>query len=138
MSGHLIRRLNQKSNAVFHKHAKRAGHDMTSVQYAALYTLLHQPDLDQASLSEVIAYDRATIGEVIKRLVKKGFIERHIDTSDRRARRLRLTDAGTVAIKGMIPSVVLLQDEILDNLSEDERKQFIRLAGKAVAAADEP
>ena len=45
-------------------------------------------------VAELIGYDRATIGGVIDRLEKKGWIRRVVSERDRRARELSLTAKG--------------------------------------------
>ncbi|OWY04560.1 MarR family transcriptional regulator [Thioclava sp. IC9] len=136
MPGHLIRRLNQRSTAVFQKRIKDAPLELTSVQFAALDALSREPGMDQAQLAARIAYDRATIGDVVKRLVQKGLVERTVSETDRRARSLHLSPKGAEALEGARPVVTRLQAEILEGLSEEEAAQFIVLARKAVAPQD--
>jgi len=137
MPGHLIRRLHQRSTAVFQERMRAAGHDVTSVQFAALDTLRRFPGIDQATLAQMIAYDRATIGGVVKRLEQKGFIERPVAKEDRRARTLRLTTAGDAALSALAPVVRDLQAAILDRLTDSERGFFIELAVKSLAEGDD-
>ncbi|WP_353471288.1 MarR family transcriptional regulator [Salipiger sp. H15] len=132
MPGHLIRRLNQRSTAVFSERMKSAPVELTSVQYAALDVLAREPGIDQARLAALIAYDRATIGEVVKRLVQKGLVARQVNEDDRRARSLRLTGEGEAALAQVAPLVAALQADILETLTEAERAQFLALARKAV------
>lgn len=132
MPGHLIRRMNQQSVAVFQKQIKSAGHDLTPVQYAALETLAQNPDLDQATLAAHIAYDRATIGGVVKRLAQKGLIQRQPNATDRRAFQLVLTPEGIQLLTAVRPIVDRLQNGILDGLSPHERSTFIGLMQKAL------
>ena len=134
MPGHLIRRLNQRSTAVFSERLKSAPVELTSVQYAALDVLAREPGIDQARLAALIAYDRATIGEVVKRLEKKELVARQVNEEDRRARSLRLTAAGETALAQVAPMVAALQAEILGNLDEEEKTQFMELLRKAVEA----
>ncbi|WP_235865489.1 MarR family winged helix-turn-helix transcriptional regulator [Alloyangia mangrovi] len=134
MPGHLIRKLNQRSTAVFTERMKSAPVELTSVQYAALDVLAREPGIDQARLASLIAYDRATIGEVVKRLEKKGLVARQVNEEDRRARTLRLTGEGEVALARVAPIVAALQAEILANLTQAEQAQFLALARKAVGA----
>ena len=132
MPGHLIRRLNQRSAQVFQKRAQAAGFDMPSVQCAALDALHHHPGIDQAQLSALIAYDRATIGGVVDRLEAKGLVERQVSPRDRRAREVRLTPQGTTVFGRMLPLVEDLQAEILEHLDQGERAQLMRLMRKAL------
>ncbi len=132
MAGHLIRRLNQISTTVFHQHVKEAGYDMTPVQFAAMQALRTNPDIEQAQISALIAYDRATIGGVIDRLEQKGYISRTISSRDKRARECRLTQLGEKVIQEVSPIVEALQHQILNGLNENEYSQFLALAQKAV------
>ena len=91
MAGHLIRRLHQRSTQAFALRTQAAGFDLTSVQFAALDAIQAHPASDQASIAELIAYDRATIGGVIDRLEQKGWVHRVVSAKDRRARELSLT-----------------------------------------------
>lgn len=132
LPGHLIRRLNQHATAVFQSHLKAAGYDITSVQFSALETLAQKPGLDQATLAARIAFDRATIGGVVKRLEKKALIQRKQSTTDRRAFELHLTAEGQNVLDKMRPVVSVLQGDILEGLSAEEREVFITLVQKAL------
>ncbi len=132
MAGHLIRRLNQFSTQVFAASTRAAGYDITPVQFSALDALHAQPGADQATVAELIAYDRATIGGVIERLVAKQLVQREINQEDRRARKLVLTKKGLAVFVALLPIVAKAQDEILQGLTAEERKQFMGLAVKIV------
>ena len=132
MAGHLIRRLHQISGQIFQQHMEQAGFDLTPVQFAAMQTLEACPGIDQAQLAAAIAYDRATIGGVIQRLEKRGYVQRVVSETDRRARHVSLTEAGLRVIAELTPVVEALQVEILQELTEAERDQFMALAHKLV------
>ncbi len=134
LPGHLIRRLQQQSAATFQERTKAAGFDVTSVQFAALTTLAENPGLDQASLAKRIAYDRATIGGVIKRLEQKGWVSRQPDDEDRRAIKVTLTSKGAVVLADMTPVVLALQTDILGGLSDGDQKNLLKLMKKAVTS----
>lgn len=135
LPGHLIRRLHQLSTHVFTQRVQEAGFDLTPVQFAALDALRHNPGVDQASLAEMIAKDRATTGAVISRLRRKGLLTRVVNHRDKRARELTLTDQGETVLTTLLPVVEQLQKEILPGLNETEYRQFVALAAKAVKAA---
>lgn len=131
MPGHLIRRLHQISTHVFMMRTKEAGFDLTSVQFAALDAIRQSPGIDQAGLADVVAKDRATIGAVVDRLEQKGLISRKVNLSDKRARKLALTNTGEKLVASIRPIVERLQKEILPGLDEDEYRMFVKLAAKA-------
>ena len=134
MAGHLIRRLHQLSTQVFVQRTQAAGFDLTPVQFAALDAIGHHPGTDQATVAELIAYDRATIGGVIERLEQKGWVDRVVSERDRRARVLSLTVEGERILQALVPVVRNLQDEILASLGEADRARFLKLARQAVGS----
>ena len=132
MAGHLIRRLHQQSTQVFVQRTQAAGFDLTPIQFAALDAIHNHPGTDQATVAELIAYDRATIGGVIERLEQKGWVARVVSERDRRARELSLTADGQRTFKALVPVVRDLQDDILQSLSDTDRNRFLKLARQAV------
>lgn len=132
MAGHLIRRLHQLSTQVFVQRTQAAGFDLTPIQFAALDAIHNHPGTDQATVAELISYDRATIGGVIERLEQKGWVARVVSERDRRARELSLTPEGQRTFKALVPVVRNLQDDILPSLSDADRARFLELARLAV------
>ena len=137
MAGHLIRRLNQISVSVFQDRMKSLGFDLTQVQFAALNAIRLNAGIDQASLAGLIAYDRATIGGVVDRLVAKGYVDRKVSETDRRAKVLALSEAGVALLGQVTPAIQALQTDILTGLDDAERDEFLRLAAKVAAAGNE-
>lgn len=134
MAGHLIRRLHQQATLVFAQRTQAAGFDLTPVQFAALDAIHANPAADQARVAEMIAYDRATIGGVIERLEKKGWVSRVVSERDRRARELSLSEEGERIHAALLPVVQALQADILASLGPAEREQFQKLARQALQA----
>jgi MarR family transcriptional regulator, lower aerobic nicotinate degradation pathway regulator len=125
MPGHLIRRLHQISFALFVDQAKAS--DVTPVQYAALAAINNHPGIDQTTLSNVIAFDRTTIGDVVGRLEKKKLIRRKTGALDRRTKSLHITPEGERLIKHIAPAVKATQRLILEPLKPGERAAFLRM-----------
>jgi len=133
MPGHLIRRAHQISGAIFAAHL--AGFDLTSVQYAAMEAIAAQPGIDATRLSDLIAFDKATLGGVLDRLEAKGLIARQPSSQDRRVKSVALTDAGKTLLDSVGPRVVAAQGEMMRPLSETEQAQLIALLKKFVSRA---
>lgn len=136
MAGHLIRRLHQLSTQIFAQRTQAAGFDLTPVQFAAMDAIDTHPGRDQAFIADAIGYDRATIGGVIERLEKKGWIFRIVSERDRRARELSLTDEGHAVLCTLQPLVLALQKDILHPLSDTDQDIFIHLARQVVWQQD--
>ena len=137
MAGHLIRRLHQRSTQIFTLRTQAAGFDLTSVQFAALDAIQAHPASDQASIAELIAYDRATIGGVIDRLEQKGWVRRVVSAKDRRARELSLTEEGTRIHGALLPIIRQVQDEILQPLSGADRASLLDLIRQTTERASD-
>jgi MarR family transcriptional regulator, temperature-dependent positive regulator of motility len=139
MAGHLIRRLHQQSTQIFVQRTQAAGFDLTPVQFAALDAIHTHPATDQACVAGIIGYDRATIGGVIDRLEKKGWVSRVVNERDRRARVLSLTNEGLRVLTALRPIVHDLQTDILRPLSTADQARFIHFARQvALQDADHP
>jgi len=136
MPGHLIRRLNQISVALFMDRMAAAGLKLTPVQFAALSAIRDHPGIDQATVAGLVAYDRATLGKVIDRLDARGLVLRRIAAQDRRARELTLTEAGEALLETARPHVEALQPDILAGLDAAERTEVLRLLHKATLAGN--
>jgi MarR family transcriptional regulator, lower aerobic nicotinate degradation pathway regulator len=125
MPGHLIRRLQQISNALFTEECGQF--DLTSVQFAALFVLRAAGELDATRLAEQIAFDRSTIGDVIERLESKGWIVRNGSGGDRRVKIIRLTADGAKLLRRAGPAVKRVQERLLEQCSPSERRVFLTL-----------
>lgn len=128
--GHLIRRLQQISLALFMEQAKEF--DVTPVQYAAIFAVNNHPGIDQTALSNIIAFDRSTIGDVVNRLEKKKLIKRRDGAADRRTKSLYITPAGRRLIGDIEPAVAATQRLILAPLKAEERSIFMRMLKRLV------
>lgn len=137
MPGHLIRRLNQISVALFMDQMAEADLSLTPVQYAALSAIQDKPGIDQATVAGLIAYDRATLGKVIDKLEARNLIVRQTSQTDRRAKILRLTQDGETLLTLARPIVENLQPIILDGLTAAEQNRLIQLLKKTTLAGND-
>jgi len=83
--GHLIR-VGRQLHSGFQSIGSKG--DLTSSQFAVLLALSRVPGLDQTAVADVSALDRSTVGEIVRRLTKLGFISSVPDSSDARRQRL--------------------------------------------------
>jgi DNA-binding MarR family transcriptional regulator len=129
-AGHLIRRTYQIAQALFLDETSELG--LTSVQYSALNAIAELPDLDQTTLSGLIAFDKTTLVKVLDRLVAKGLITRVRSAADRRRHILNATPSGRQAVKTIIPMLERAQHRLLAPLAPDEQVVFLSLMSKIV------
>ncbi len=124
-AGFLVRRCHQIVEAYFTEYCN--GYNITSVQFAAMMILLRRPGIDQATLSEYVAFDRATTGDVVARLIRKGLVRRRTSTDDRRKKLLSLTAKGKKTLGGVRPLVEKAQESFLEPLNVKDRASLKRL-----------
>jgi len=134
--GHLARRFQQIAVAIFHAEVEEAGYDLTTVQYAALVTIGAHPGIDATRLSEIIYFDRSTIGDVLDRMEGKGWILRQSTPDDRRIKLVDLSPAGLAVLRQVEPGIRRVQDRLLAGLTTAEAKTLVRLLAK-MADGDE-
>jgi len=132
--GHLIRRAHQIATAVFATEAK--AFDLTAVQFSALIVIREHPGIDATRVSDLIYFDRSTIGNVLDRLEKKGLIRRQAGVEDRRTKRLFLTAPGRVVLRKVTAKGPRIAEAILTPLPAADRVRFMKLLAKLVGADD--
>lgn len=128
MPGHLIRRAQQVSNAIFAEEC--AGFDLTSVQYAALHAIAAHDGIDATRLSGLIALDRSTIGDVLERLESKGWIVRAPGSLDKRTKRLHLAQSARALLDSVEPAVRRVQQRLLEPFSGQESAAILEMLRK--------
>src|SRR4051794_33904279 len=125
MPGHLVRRVQQISSALFAE--ETAGFDITSVQFAALFAIRENPDVDATRLSHLVAFDRSTLGDVLERMESKGWIVRNATATDRRVKLVRLTPDGGALVEQAMPAVQRVKERLPAPLAPGDRGTLVRL-----------
>ena len=127
--GHLIRRAHQISVSMFHT---TIGYEVTPIQYAVLRILQDHPGIDQVTLARYCALDTSTAADLAVRLEERGLVKRLMPMKSRRFRLLHLTSAGVVLLKKLVPTVYMMNRRLVQPLTKDEQKVFLRLLKKFV------
>jgi len=121
--GHLLRRNHQRSYEIF---SALVGDEITRQQMALLIVLYQNPGAAQSRLVALTGFDKATIAEMIGRMMSRGWVLRSRDVHDGRAWTMHITPAGKELLLDHIPLVAAAQDEIVAPLPEDMRPVFLR------------
>ncbi|MFG1462541.1 MarR family transcriptional regulator [Xanthobacter sp. DSM 24535] len=114
-----------------------AGLNITPVQSSILTVLARHDGLDQANLAAMIGVDRATVGQVIRRLAARGLVDRENSSEDKRLKLVRLTDEGRAFLDRIAPLTAAAHRRILAALTDAERAHFMTYLKKLVAADNE-
>ncbi len=130
--GYLVRRLHQIHQGMF---AEECGkYDLTPVQYGMLTVLRRGEEMDQLTLSSSVGVDRTSGADVVKRLVARGLLRREPSRVDRRAKIIRITEAGRALVEQVRPDMTRAQERLLAPLSAEEQKLFEELLRRLVEA----
>jgi DNA-binding MarR family transcriptional regulator len=126
--GYLIRRAHQTATAAFA--AVTSDLDLTPVQFSALVAIKDNPGIDATRVSEMISFDRTTIGHVLARLESKQLVVRRGGTLDRRTKMIRLTLRGESLIREVSQRVDENAKIILEPFNPSERTALLKLLAK--------
>ncbi|HKE08625.1 MAG TPA: MarR family transcriptional regulator [Candidatus Acidoferrum sp.] len=127
--GHLIRRAHQISVSMFYA---TIGYDVTPIQYAVLRILQDHPGIDQVTLARYCALDTSTAADLAVRLEERGLVKRMMPMKSKRFRLLHLTSEGALLLKKLVPSVYMMNRRLVQPLTKEEQKIFLRLLRKFV------
>jgi DNA-binding MarR family transcriptional regulator len=129
---HLARRFNQICVGAMAEIMDPEG--ILPREYAVLAGVEDLPGVDQRTLATRLGVDPVSLGQMLDRLEKMGWVERRIDPSDRRARVLKVTARGSRLRKRLIPPARAAHDRILAPLSSEERTMFVDFLVRIVEA----
>ena len=100
--------------------------ELTPRQYAILLTVAQNEGLSQTQLVELTGIDRSTLADVVRRMLKKGLLQRRRTRDDARAYAVKLTDEGTRVLKTHDPMARKVDERILASLPAQQRDRFLQ------------
>ncbi|WP_326847053.1 MarR family winged helix-turn-helix transcriptional regulator [Streptomyces kaniharaensis] len=106
------------------------GADLTAPQFAVLLVLALEPGADQRTVGERASLDKATMAEMVARLVRRGLVLRRRDPADGRRKLLALSQSGAQAVREATGGVVRVQRTLFEPLSADEQVEIVRVMAK--------
>lgn len=129
---HLLHRAGQCAGDVFQ--AEMAGPNLTPRQFAVLYSVSQNEGVSQTYLVTRTGIDRSTLADIIRRMLKKGLLQRRRTKDDARAYAVRLTDEGRRILKSAEPMVRKVDERVLSALPASDRDKFLISLNKIVSA----
>src|SRR5262245_19603918 len=126
---HLLHRAGQCASDIFQ--GEMVG-DLTPRQYVVLSTVAMHEGLSQTHLVERTGIDRSTLADVIRRMLKKGLLQRRRTRDDARAYAVKLTDEGWRILKAAEPLAKRADERILAALPIRDRDRFIKALSQIV------
>jgi DNA-binding MarR family transcriptional regulator len=120
---HLLHRAGQCAGDIFHAEMRVDG--LTPRQLAVLVTVAQNEGLSQTGLVDRTGIDRSTLADIVRRMQRKGLLQRRRTKEDARAYAVKLTDEGRKALRTAEPLARKVDDRILEALPDRQRDQFI-------------
>jgi len=120
---HLLHRAGQCAGDIFHAEMKVDG--LTPRQLAVLVTVSLNEGLSQTGLVERTGIDRSTLADIVRRMQRKGLLQRRRTKEDARAYAVKLTEEGRRVLRTAEPLAKRVDDRILDALPGKQRDQFV-------------
>lgn len=109
--------------------------DLTPLEFAIMAYLdktTGEPDIDQSTLAARLGVDRNNTSLLVSSLESKALLERRVDGSDRRMRRVRLTRRGERLFAKLHPKALEGQQRILDVLELGEGEMLLDLLVRVI------
>lgn len=120
---HLLHRAGQRAGDIFQSEMSTG--DLTPRQYAVLVTVSRHEGLSQTNLVEKTGIDRSTLADIIRRMLKKGLLQRRRTKEDARAYAVKLTDEGRRVLASAEPLADRVDERVLSVLPDQQRQQFL-------------
>jgi DNA-binding MarR family transcriptional regulator len=115
----LIMEAARLQRTVFDRRVRKIG--FTRTQWMALRRVGDQPGVNQSELAELMEVEKASAGRIIDKLEAFGWLERRPDESDRRVKRVYLTELGRRIHRDISPIAEAMVEEELSGLTSKER-----------------
>jgi DNA-binding MarR family transcriptional regulator len=128
----LLHRAGQCASDIFQ--GEMATGDLTPRQYAVLVAVSQNEGLSQTHLVEKTGVDRSTLADIVRRMLKKGLLQRRRTKEDARAYSVKLTEEGWKVLKAADTLARRVDDKILAVLPGQQRERFLQDLNLIVAA----
>ena len=116
---------------VFARRLKDVG--LTRAQWLALTRINRRPGMSQSEMADMMEIEKAPAGRIVDRLEEKGWVERRAEPSDRRVKRIYVTDLGARLHAAITPLADATVRDALAGLSPVEQKRLVALMSKVKA-----
>ncbi len=129
---HLLHRAGQCASDIFQ--GEMVAGDLTPRQYAVLVAVSLNEGVSQTLLVEKTGVDRSTLADIVRRMLKKGLLQRRRTKEDARAYSVKLTDEGWKVLKAADPLARRVDDRILGVLPGAQRERLLQDLNQIVKA----
>ncbi len=116
--GFLISDVSRLLRRVYDRRVEPLG--LTRAQWRVLVHVHRRAGVSQTALAQILEIEKPTLGRLVDRLERKGWVERRVDDRDQRARRLVITDRVRPLIDQMEELAEAVHADALDGIRDDD------------------
>lgn len=106
------------------------GTGMRQILVGILAVISHQPGINQGAAGRILDIKRANMVSLINELVVARLVYRMVDSQDRRAFSLNLTEAGDAMLKDCLERISLHERRMLEGFTDEELVLLRELLGR--------
>ena len=117
-------------------HGKIRQQELSDTECMICSYIFSHENCSQDDVSVALKTDKTTVGKALACLENKACVRRTQDESDRRVKRLSLTDTGRAKVAELVDIHNNWLRDIMTCLSEEEQKQFENYCGRLLIAAE--
>lgn len=131
---HLLHRAGQRADELFT--ATMGEKELTPRQFAVLKAVARMENPSQTALVENTGIDRSTIADIVRRLIRRGMLQRRRTSHDARMYAVKLTPAGREVLEAAEPAARTTEEQLLAVLPAQQRVTMIQALSTIVAKLD--
>lgn len=134
MISHVSNLMAKKAN----RELARLGFTLQIEQFPVLFVAYFSGDdlLSQQEIANMLQKDKSGIQRSIRTLERDGYLRVAADSVDRRKNLIRLTPAGKMVIEQALQITATMDQQVMSQLSEDERNAFLATTRKIISLLD--
>jgi DNA-binding MarR family transcriptional regulator len=134
----LISRNFARSSGLLTAGFESSGGGLRSYHYRLLAALDEWGPASQADLGRATGIDRSDVTAAMSELESRRLVKRSVDPDHKRRKIVTITPAGIDQLLKLDTVVDGVQEQVLEPLTTAQRRQFIALLAKILAAEDQP
>lgn len=134
-AGHLIALLERIMRTEFGRALEPLG--LTFQHFAQLLTLYNSGPISNAELARAAMITPQSANESVKQMLDRGWISRQQDSAHKRKLLISITPEGIRILEQADLQARRIEERMMQNQSDDERAQFLKLLSGAIAGLGE-
>lgn len=113
------------------------GYELSRPQWRLVAYVLRDEGMTQTELARVLELERASVGQAIDNLERKGLIERRKAPGDRRVWRIYATEEGRRLIPELRETIDEVHEQMLAGFSDQERAHLLGFLDRIMTNLEE-